>query len=287
MIIVFTILGIIMFIFIFHFISLPIVKRVRKHRNYIKDVLYKSPRFTITMSGSHDLMITRHQYSKMWIEDYTDTKHSHDIMFWIGGLTFTFYYKKDFLEGNVDDRMRAYGLYSVDGESFWNLFWWGNHTYSNPFKPNRIISKTVYDFDNLTPVNKKDIDSTDQMPCFQILTDKPFIDKDGVRQNVHEIKFWLEEMRWTLPILHWLHLDGIYQKSYLFMDFESDTELGVGRHDWKGGVVGGSINITRDYSDIAKLYRKHLKKPTDVELLSRLKEDLDFVIMGFMYGRTY
>ena len=261
---VYIILGIILFPFIFHFVSLMITIPIKRKRNNWKDVLFRTKRFEGHLTFDKSMMLSHHHYSEMYFEDYSDGVYTKEICLTIGGLYLVYKYGFEFAYvKNDDSKSKYFGFYSVDGEWIWRTFW-SKHLHDNPLLPQKHIG--TYDFDmdtnrmidsNVFRSYSKQYNPDMERPYVSILKDTIYVNKMGELQNMNEIKFWITEMRYTLPLLHALHLDKLYQKTYVHLNFDSDTGLGVESGSWKGGVLGSAMNLTLHYPELLKLYKKY------------------------------
>lgn len=255
-----TIFSFIVGILIIHFIGLKISSVVRKKWG---TGLFRNDMFNISADGQKDLMVVMNHYNKLWCEDF-DFKFTHAIDFIIGGFSFTFRYGHDYYEadpdGDNDYSSKYYGLYSVDGEYFWREFCWGIKRWDNPFKATKFLGCWVYDVYNykMTPLNKlreysDDYDPNIKFPYLFVVKDTTYTDKAGETYPVEEIRWWLEERRWTTLFMSKIGLGRFFQLKRVDLAFESKTELGVKRDSWKGGVIGGDIWLNQ-YPELYKTY---------------------------------
>lgn len=259
MIILWILIGLIVFIFAFHFICLEINIRIR--RNNIKKNLKtwswesKNRKFRIARICNHDLMITKTQYSFYDVDD-DKRDYAKSISLEIGGFYISFKYSKDFLMDihySDDSKSSHYGFYSIDGERFWRAIWIGDKLYYNIFTPEKFLGCWIYDIENNKLIDNELLDKYSdkynpniEFPYITILKNCEYTDKDQETYQVDEIRWWLEERRWTLPILYWLGLSKLYTKKVIALSFDSDTELGIERGSWKGGVMGSCIKLNTD-----------------------------------------
>ena len=249
-----TIFSIISLIFILHFVGLPISRNIRKKRPVYKDRLFTlGKRFSVYSTSDKSLMLVKHRLSSWDYEDYYDTKpksnmevFTKDITVVIGGFSFCFKYShKPFIE-NSEGKMMCYGLYSVDGEKWWGDIWWGHKIYQNPFRRNKFVGCWIYDFDKQELVNREKFKHYDY-PLLVEQQNVMYVDKSGDTYPVGIIKWWVEERQWVMPFLKWLHIEKLFKPlTCVDLSFDTNTELGVKRGSWKGGVMGSSINLNRE-----------------------------------------
>lgn len=274
----FTILAIVSVIPILHFIALPITTYFRKKKgNYHR--LIRTKRCELSLTASKSLMVDFTHEHKM---NFDESPFAKSIMITFGGLHFTYRYGHDFITDNINDdcKTRYYGFYSVDGEYFWNCIWW-NHLYENPYRPSNFLGCWYIDLNTGERINRKDCETT-PIPYVDI-TCPTYTDKNGDTYKVNKIDWCLVERRWSIPILEWLGLGKLYNLMRLYLEFDTDTELGVKRGSWKGGVMGSDIRLDMEKSEIVDCYKQYLrtKKIADLIKVSNLCKERIYKFMNY------
>lgn len=251
-------------VIILHFICLAIT-RYLKPANYLNDIFHIFKRkISLYYTSDPSLMISKHHYTSLDKEDMIKgCEYAKALCITFGGLYLIYRYSQDFImDKNADEKSSYFGLYSADGEKFWSYFWTPTSLYDNPLKARKYLGTFINDIISHKKYNKNLFESYSEqynpslkIPYLVELNDTTYTAKNGHQQNVNQIKWWVEETHFTLPLLHWIHLDKLYVKKYISLAFESDTELGVERGSWKGGVIGSSIKITK--KDEPKIYHTY------------------------------
>lgn len=299
------ILSIIIGIFIIHFIGLWVSSKIyHKKRGWGFKL---GNRFELHVTSEKSLMIDFTRYYKWYVdEESIDTNmYSHNIHLTIGGFKFIWKYgnnpidKPDDYYNDFCDT-KYYGLYSVDGEIFWNDIWWGNHLYNNPFACNKFLGCYVLDIDNGKLINKnilidynKEYNPNIKFPYVYEKENDTYVNKNGIKQHVPEIKFYYEKRSWCPPILYYLKLSWLYIKNRVDLEFECSnngdkTFDGIGvkaNNSWKGGVYGSSIQINK-YPELYNMFNKI--SVGQLNELSRFKYMTNNLIKDFMlYQKKY
>ena len=240
-------LFVLVIFFCVHFISFFFVRKIKKnpYDEYRKEIFRHNDFFIEgVLYGTPDIMVTIRKsgfkHSKIWII--------------YGGFSIEFNYKTDDVSGRT--KIKHYGLYSVDGELFWEEFWWGEEIYMNPFRLNTKLYDMVIDIKNRKKYETKYIVPYES-PYVWKLQDTVYINKNGEHQPVHEITFWVEETMWVVPFLHFLHLDKLYNWRRVAIWFDTNEGLGTDRDTWDGGVCGAMIDIN-DEKSFVKAYDKYM-----------------------------
>lgn len=217
---------------------------------------------------SNDLML----HFTHEVNDCAGEGDAHHIYLTFAGLLFDFRYGNDYLEDGADEEEQSkyYGFYAIDSELFWRGIGIGTHLYDNPLTPMKFIGHYGYDIKkNKLILLDKDYDrGSNPDLTFREQIDTSYTNKNGEIQDVSKMRWFIEERRWTLPLLHWLHLDNLYVKRIVDLEFEANPGIGVNRNEWKGGVCGASICLN-DEPKIFKLYNKAIRS-------KRSKPILDF-----------
>lgn len=269
-------LGFVSLIFIFHFVSMRVVKHVRRSRKYWNDEIFKNwnirvlkGRFELYLTPSTSIMITKSRYHKLNYDDEI-RKYSHSITLEIGGLWLRYEYGHNFLTDenwSEGERTKYYGLYSIDGELFWKSIWWGTKLYDNPFRRMKHLSTCIWNMSSNEMISKRtfdkfsdEYDKDQEFPYISVLTDTTYVDKLGKSSHVKEIKFWIEEIKWTWYLFH-RHILKCWAKTRCYLEFET-TGIGVGKNDWKGQTTASSINITNE-KELYRQYKKTRKNPSE------------------------
>lgn len=256
---------------------------LRKH--YPKEFYHeikRSNRVELVLSRDKSLMLSFNGYN---VSDAEELGFTKVVRICFGGYSFHYRYRtfkspqdaierKNFIRGD-------YGLYSIDGE-WWSTIFWGRKTYNNPFYPNHHLGCWVYDFDKNRYIDKSQFErDQSNFPLLSVLKNTPYITKSCKEQMIDEIHWWMEKREWTLPVLHFLHLDFLYRKPLITLEFEvvgQSGGLGDKRDTWKGGVYASSIHLTDDPTFL-KFHNLVMKQPHKTY---QLKEFLYYRINSFM-----
>lgn len=279
---------IIILVFAMHFGGLQISKYLLSKSNTSK--LFDSKRLTVYISHDKSLMYHTNHYSYDTAKEYMGSYDNEDddtcifarvLVINIGGFQIFYNYGKDFLDdpNNWDGIVSKYfGLYSRNGETFWDDIWWGNHIYNNPFKRLQFLDTTVLNMET-KQFEHYDIDNP---PLIQDLKSTTYFSQSGP-QTV-DIKFWLTCRTYVNPILHFLHLDTLFAKHIFELEFET---TGIGKEDdWKGKVMGSGILISKEKDELflkcLQIFKQFKRSKINIYTISLLKTLLDLRIQQFM-----
>ncbi|MCM1217985.1 MAG: hypothetical protein NC548_26160 [Lachnospiraceae bacterium] len=276
-----TLFYFIIFIFVLHFVGLPLSKwlRTKSKKKYENNIL-NSKRFRLYATSDKSLMLCYTHDTSYWRDD-EDAKYAKSIGLTFGGFNFSFYWSKDFLPDDKydNDICKFYGFHTINNEKFWNCFWWGNKLYDNPFKNTYFLGCWLFDPNTCNLINQKGMEYKDY-PLIHVSSNTSYTCKDGDKHDVNKITWWIEERIWIAPILHWLHIDYLFPSVKVSLSFDSNTELGVKRGSWKGGVMGSDINLTNE-PDLYNTYMNITRKG-HAHLITKFKHDISQRIKYFL-----
>ena len=223
-----------------HFICIPISSHFRKKKIFQNNKFMSGKHVDMYLTSSKDLMFHIDHFTKDWADDY-ENDFARQIVITFGGISIFIKFGHSYLhiKDPLQDESKTlyFGLYSIDGDLFWDNFWFGSHLYPNPFKPNHFIKSTVFDMSSLNMISYH----SDDHPYVRRLKDVPYTDKTNNTSNVRRLDFYIVRRHYTLPLLHFLHMSKLYTKSYTDLEFDS-SGLGVDK-GWKGQVCGSSIRL--------------------------------------------
>lgn len=246
MTILYTILTIIALIFVFHFIGIHINKsfgfKIGKH-------------ITIQRTFDKSLMVSTY-HATSYEYDEPEKEYAKNISLTIGRFWIQFKYGHNFIIPThyiEEGKMKNYGLYCIDDETFWRSFWWGTHLYDNPFAPSYFLGCWYMNMDNGKWVNRNDIEDYYNLKSPYIVLEEKnvtYVNKNGTEQNVPLITWHIEKRSWCPAILKRIGLSKLYQKTHIDLEFvisqNGDKQfngIGVIYNDFKGGVYGSSIQL--------------------------------------------
>jgi hypothetical protein len=274
---VLIILAILILPYILHFLGLEISEYYRKKyndRELVKE--FKNYRGYIGFYNNPSLMI---YYTHHGV--YTDCKWAHKILIYFGGCVLCWQWGNDFNENTGLDYASisySWGWDSINGEKWWTDFRWRNRTFSNPFKATHYDNSWIIDFNNKTLVEKRQLDDINDYPLVDVRLNTTYRMKNDTVQDVSRIRWWIEQWEWSVPFLNKIGLGNYCKKINVDLEFQSDTELGVNRDSWKGGVMGATVRIS-DEPELLKLYLdivKHQKLEKIPLLRTAIKNRIDY-----------
>ena len=297
-----TLITCVIVIFLIHFVGLYISKKIFEKRAEKQDFnntkLFKGNRLFVYLTSDKSLMVSKHHYGELWMDDY-DTNYSRDICLTIGGFYFIWKYgseDKAYVNPDKygdDDVTKYYGLYSTDSNIWWDSIWWGKHLYNNPFYMNKFLGCWLFDFNKAILVNAKTVDKfskeydeTIPYPYIVEMEHVQYINKNNETQIVPYIAWTIEDRRWTAPILNLFGLGKFFyhQSVDLTFDIQGRGEnfggLGIEHDTYKGGVYGASIRLS-DYPELLNMYN-NITRRNRMDLVSQFKHEIFNLIENFM-----
>lgn len=305
MVLFYILLGITIIPFILHFMLIPVSGYFIRNRRFYRNIIYSSKRYEFAVTSEKSLMLSVCHRINLFDEDDNPCEYSHYIRFIIGGFSLIINFGHDFLQSDshyMGDKHMYFGLYSIDSELFWRSIWFKTHLYDNPFVPVRHIGTSYFDMDKTKDKLKACfIKRTDG---FYYIQDHPeilykeyndtfYTCKDGKVEPVSRIVFYIEQRLYTLPLLHWLHLDNLYTKRYLGLGFDT-TGIGVDK-GWDGQVMSSDIKLSvfkdkdNDYAAAMSLYNlinsfrfKFMNNKKKAYYIDLLDNTLQYIITRFM-----
>lgn len=283
-----------------HLCVYPIVNRIRmkklKENKYWNECVKRTPRLSVFLSTSRDLMISFSHFYEGYDYDDETRKYSREIVIHFGGLCIFWKYGHVFLEHGKkmddDGKTKYYGLYCIDNwHGCWDCIWWGNHLYDTPFMYRTHLSTEVIDWKTIKPINEDYLhkysdryDETRKFPYYKVLKHTKYNSKSCGQQDIDWIRFYVIQRRYTMPIAHLLKLDRWIQKTHVSLDWEcSPPGIGSGRDYWKGATYRSSINLNLpQFKETRALYDSVFNKG-HIHNLSKLKHGLDDIIHNFLH----
>ena len=289
----------IILLIVLHLCVYPIVVKIRRKKReenkYWNECVKQTPRLSVFLTTSRDLMLSFTQYYEGYNYDDEIRNYSRELVIHFGGMCIFWKYGHKFLKhvknSDVEGRAKYYGLYCIDGwRGCWDCLWWGTHLYDNPFMYRTHLATEVFNFDTLELEDVRlfrkyeDMyDETRKPPVYKTLEHAKYNSKSCGKQDIDWIQFTVTQMRYTTPLLHWLGLDRLSQKKHVTIDWEcSPPGIGSGRGSWKGACYGSGIKLTKDeYKHVLKLYDNVTVRNMKNDV-SHLKYHLDRIIDKFM-----
>lgn len=284
-------LGCIAFMFAFHFLMLPISAEYRRRlkRKYYTDKFFDNGRWSVYLTNEKSLLMSFNHYSKEGTEFlYDDSQFARCFHIVIGGLSIFFRYGHKFLpyEPGKDDSTWYLGFYSVDGEKFWSNIWVGHRIYDNPFRHCKFQGCWIYDLDSNSWIPKDELDERTQYdhtqyPVALKLEKAEYVTKAGEHQTIDEIVFWIERRTWSSPIVKFLGLAKIWNKTLIDVEFDIVKGEGIGKNrgEWKGGVYQSACIRSFEDEDFEIWMNRVEKHPHEV---SRFKRFLEYRITQWL-----
>lgn len=168
------------------------------------------------------------------------------------------------------DQIHAFEiLYGVDGEHSlkrikskkWYKFipWMEKaHTYRHLLHRNGLFAA--------------DITNVDYEETKKLIAAEKFILKDYDGQEITAL-CWKEQRRWDRGVGWFTWLKYLYEPNiYTYMEIEFDPEYGRGKHEWKGGTIGHSIELDH-YAEPMERAMKRYCKENELEYIEEYRKD--------------